>query len=179
MLRRVHFLITGKIEPLNPRWSPERAGKRQCPVELAKVKKEQRTVIKYPKAKTLPNHKIVSLDCDVLITAAIPDLISNKDVKGIKAKLIVEGSNIPMSLDTEQRLYKKGVLVVPDFVANAGGVISSYVEYINGSPAKMFKMVEKKILENTKAVLKESKRRKICPRTAAMNLAQKRVKKKL
>jgi len=146
---------------------------------LAKVKKEQRTVIKYPKAIVLSNKKIISVKCDVLVTAAIPDLISKKDVKKIKATLIVEGSNIPMDLETEQKLHKKGVLVIPDFVANAGGVISSYVEYIGGKPEQMFKMVEEKITKNTKAVLNLAKKNKICPRVAAMELAQKRVKRKM
>lgn len=147
--------------------------------KLAKVKKETRSVINYPNGKVLPNHKIVSVDCDLLVTAAIPDLIRDSDVKDLKAKLIVEGSNIPMTLETEKKVHKRGILVVPDFVANAGGVISSYVEYIGGTPEKMFKLVEKKIVANTKEVLKLAKKKGVCPREAAMELAQKRVKKKM
>ena len=142
--------------------------------KLAKVKKEQRTVTKYPGAKVLPNKKILSIPAEVLITAAIPDLIQKADVKQIKSVLIVEGSNIPMSHETEKMLHEKEVLVIPDFVANAGGVISSYVEYINGTSEKMFKLVESKIKKNTKEILKA---RGEDTRTTAMKLAQKRVKK--
>src|SRR3989344_29158 len=117
----------------------------------------------------------VSVDCDVLITAAIPDLINVKDVNKIKVKLIVEGSNIPMSDEAEEKLHSKGILVIPDFVANAGGVISSYVEYINGSVKTMFKMVEDKITKTTNEVLKLSSKEKCKPRDIAMRLARKRI----
>ena len=72
-------------------------------------------------------------------------------------------------------LHKKGVLVVPDFVANAGGVISSYVEYIGGDEKKMFKMVEEKIKKNTEMVLNLANKKKTYPRKAAMEIAEKRV----
>ena len=90
-------------------------------------------------------------------------------------KLIVEGSNIPTTPETEALLARKGVLVVPDFVANAGGVISSYVEYKSGTEKEMFRMVEEKIVRNTRAVLEAAKRDKIAPRDAALKLAKKRV----
>ena len=95
---------------------------------LEKAKEEKGSVINYGEGKVLKNHEIISVNADVLITAAIPDLIKDEDVNKIKFKLIVEGSNIPMSEKAERDLYKKGVLVIPDIIANAGGVISSYVE---------------------------------------------------
>ena len=67
-------------------------------------------------------------------------------------------------------------MVVPDFVANAGGVISSYVEHINGNEKRMFEMIEEKIGKNTKLVLNNSK--KECPRKSALKIAQERVLKK-
>ena len=66
---------------------------------------------------------------------------SNKDK--IKAKIIVEGANIPMRENIEDELFNKGIIIVPDFVANAGGVISSYAEYRGYNPDKMFQLVEK------------------------------------
>lgn len=89
--------------------------------------------------------------------------------------MIVEGSNIPMILDAEEELAKKGILIVPDFIANAGGVISSYVEYIGGTEKEMFKMVEEKIKKNVAMVLTQAEKRKVLPREAALAIAKERV----
>lgn len=146
--------------------------------KLSKVKKKERKVTKYRPGKVLPCRGIISLPVDVLITAAIPDLIQPKNMKSIKAELIVEGSNIPMRHSVEEHLKNKGILVIPDFVANAGGVISSYVEYTRGTPKKMFKLVEQKIKKNTGYVLKNMGKYNKCPRCTALNIAKKRILKK-
>jgi glutamate dehydrogenase/leucine dehydrogenase len=146
--------------------------------KLAKVKQEKKTVTAYGEGTIQLAHDVVALDCDVLVTAAIPDLIQKNDVPRIKAKLIVEGSNIPMSIETEQLLHNKGVLVVPDFVANAGGVISSWVEYIGKDQKFMFKSVQEKIVRNTEEVLKRSEKEQKAPRFIAEALAKERVLKK-
>ncbi len=145
---------------------------------LDKTKKETGSVANYKDGKVLPSNNIINLDVDVLVTAAIPDLIKIGDVDKIKAKLIVEGSNIPMTAETEEFLHKRKVLVVPDFVANAGGVISSYVEYIGGTKEKMFKTVKEKVLNNTNLVLAQAKAKNLSPRTCAMKIAKDRIFKK-
>ncbi|MBI2105857.1 Glu/Leu/Phe/Val dehydrogenase [Candidatus Woesearchaeota archaeon] len=142
--------------------------------KLMKIKEETGSVINYP-GTAGSCHNIIGVKADILITAAIPDLIRPGDVDKVKAKLIVEGSNIPMTEQVEIMLHKKNILVVPDFVANAGGVISSYVEYIGGDEKRMFKLVEEKIKKNTDLVLSSAKKNKIHPRAAAMEIAQKRV----
>ncbi len=75
-------------------------------------------------------------------------------------------------------LYEKKILGVPDFVANAGGVISSYAEYKGKNPDDMFKLVERKIKKNTDIVLKLAEKKNIKPRDAAMEIAKDRVIKK-
>jgi glutamate dehydrogenase (NAD(P)+) len=145
--------------------------------KISKVKAETGTVTKYKPGKVLKNEKLFELPVDVLIPAAIPDVITKKNVNKVKARIIVEGSNIPIPHDVEKTLYKKGVLVVPDFVANAGGVISSYIEYTGGTPKQMFKLVEEKIRKNTKLVLEKSEEENLSPRDAATKIAQERVKK--
>ncbi|MEM0360021.1 MAG: Glu/Leu/Phe/Val dehydrogenase [Candidatus Diapherotrites archaeon] len=125
----------------------------------------------------LDRHAIIGLDVDILVTAAVPDLVKASEVSQVKAKLIVQGSNIPMTQQVEELLADSGKWIVPDFVANAGGVISSYVEYIGGSKEKMFKMVEQKITKNTKTVLERAGDKKYT-RRAAMALAKERVIKK-
>ncbi|MEK6868329.1 MAG: Glu/Leu/Phe/Val dehydrogenase, partial [Nanoarchaeota archaeon] len=145
--------------------------------KLVKVKEEKKTVTAYGGA-VLPAAEIIAVDCDVLVTAAIPDLLKDSDVSCVKAKLIVEGSNIPMSTAAEQMLHNRGVLVIPDFVANAGGVISSWVEYTGKDAAYMFKVVEERIVRNTEEVLKRSEKEKKMPRIVAEQIAQERVLKK-
>ena len=82
-----------------------------------------------------------------------------------------------MTESVEEKLHKKGILIVPDFVANAGGVISSYAEYRGYNPKRMFSIVQKKIEESTTTVLAESIRKKENPRAVAMRLAAARIKK--
>jgi glutamate dehydrogenase/leucine dehydrogenase len=147
--------------------------------KLMKVKKEKRTVTKYKPGTVMKGEKIVELNVDILITAAIPNIVNDKNYKKVKAKLIVEGSNIPMTPQVENKLHKKGILIIPDFVANAGGVISSYAEYKGHNPRDMFKLVEKKIVRNTKIVLKEANKKKHCKlRDVAMKIAISRLKKR-
>lgn len=146
--------------------------------KLTKIKKETGSVINYKPGKVIPHKDIIKDDADILIPAAVPDLIKPDDVKHIRAKLIVAGSNIPMRPEVEEMLHKKGVLIIPDFVANAGGVISSYVEYKGGTSKQMFKLVEEKITKNTKLVLEKSKKKKITPREAALEIAKERIEKK-
>ena len=142
--------------------------------KLIKVKEKTGSVINYDGKKSSCGN-IIHAHVDVLITAAIPDVIKVDDVDSIKAKLIVEGSNIPMTEQVEMLLHKKGILIVPDFVANAGGGISSYVEYIGGNEKKMFSMVEQKIKKNTEMVLNLAKKKNTYPRAAAVEIAEKRV----
>lgn len=129
------------------------------------------------KVKLMDRHDIIGLNVDILVTAAVPDLIKINEVNIVKAKLIVEGSNIPMTQEVEEALAVKGKVVVPDFVANAGGVISSYVEYKGGDAKEMFKVVEKKITSNTKLVL-ERAGKKGNTRAVAYEIARERVLKK-
>jgi len=145
--------------------------------KLLKVKQEERTVTKYGEGTVLSAAELAGLQVDILITAAIPDFINGQNHEDIKAKLIVEGSNIAMTPSLENHLFTEhGIVTVPDFVANAGGVISSYVEHIGGTPEDMFKLVEEKITENTNHVMEEYKKHGITTRDAAMKIAQRRVK---
>lgn len=145
--------------------------------KLSRTKIGSGSVINYGPATALPNEKLFELDVDVIIPSALPNVINSNNVNKIKSDIIVEAANIPATPEMEETLHKKGILVVPDFVANAGGVISSYAEYKGENPVRMFQLVEKKIKKNTRLVLDESKKRHVKPRDAAMNIAVQRVKK--
>jgi len=77
----------------------------------------------------------------------------------------------------ERELFEKGIFIVPDFVANAGGVISSYAEYRGYNPKKMLELVERKIRKSTRLVLKQSIKLNKNPRDVALELARKKVEK--
>jgi glutamate dehydrogenase/leucine dehydrogenase len=145
--------------------------------KLSKVKKETGSVINYKPGELLGNEELFELPVDVLIPAAIPDVINKNNVNRVKAKIIVEGANIPIPHDVERILHKRGVLISPDIIANAGGVISSYAEYTGRSVKDMFRLVKRKISKNTKMILDIAKEKNIFTRDAAMEIAQERVRK--
>lgn len=144
---------------------------------LVKLKEETGSVINYRPGKVLTTAELFELEVDVLIPAALSDVITPLNVDKVKARVVVEGSNIPMSPDIEEVLHKKGILVVPDFVANAGGVISSYAEYMGYSSRGMFDIVERRVKRNTRAVLEYGRDKGMKPRDAAMEIAVERVRK--
>ncbi|MEM4268289.1 MAG: Glu/Leu/Phe/Val dehydrogenase [Candidatus Woesearchaeota archaeon] len=144
--------------------------------KLKEIKVKTGSVINYKDSANLKNEDLFELVVDVLIPGARPDVITSSNVEFVRAKVIVEAANIPMSIEMEKILAGKGVLVVPDFLANAGGVISSYVEHINGTPKQMFAMIKEKISTNTKLVLERARNEKILPRQAAMDIAMERLK---
>lgn len=144
--------------------------------ELLKTKKETGSVINYKPGEVLSNKEIFELPIDILIPSALPDVIIKENVNNIKAKIIVEAANIPTTPEIEEILHKKGVLVIPDIIANSGGVISSYAEYRGYNHKDLFKIIKKRISENTKLILNLSSRNRIKPRDSAIEIAKERIK---
>jgi glutamate dehydrogenase (NAD(P)+) len=120
---------------------------------------------------------IVGIDCDIWIPAARPDVLHEGNVEQVKARIILEGANIPATEAAERRLHERGVLVIPDFIANAGGVICASVEFHGGSEGAAFEAIEEKITRNTREVLEAMKTSGAQPRDAAIALAEQRVRK--
>lgn len=146
--------------------------------KLQDIKQKTGSVINYPGLKPLPHDHVITASADILIPAALADVINKDNVGNVKAKIVVEGANIPATLGAEEMLNAEGVIVVPDIVANAGGVISSYVEYEYGyNPEKAFKLIEEKIKRNVKIVLEKAEELQVKPRDAALEIAKERVRK--
>jgi glutamate dehydrogenase/leucine dehydrogenase len=141
--------------------------------EISRVKADGGSVSGYPSARKLPHDAIFGLPVDILIPASVTDVIHERNKTSIKAKIIVEGANIPMTEKIEKELSRRGILIVPDFVANMGGVVSSYAEYMGYSKEKMFRLVTQKVRKATEAVLSESIRKMKFPRQVALEIAQK------
>lgn len=133
---------------------------------------EGKKLVDYPSSEKIPPEDFWGLPVDVLIPASVTDVINKTNYNKIKAKIIIEAANIPIREEIEDQLLKRGILIVPDFVANAGGVISSYAEYRGYNPRRMFDTVERKIKNVTRAVLQESLRSHKNPRKVALEMAQ-------
>ncbi len=130
----------------------------------------------FPKGQKLPSGAIVEVDCDIWIPAARPDVLDAGNVDRLKAKLVLEGANIPTTPEAEARLHSRGVLVIPDFIANAGGVICAAVEFRGGDETTAMATINARISANTRAVLEEATRTQTPPREAAVTLAERRVR---
>lgn len=143
--------------------------------KLHDLKAAKRSVADHPQAKKITSEEMFALPVDILIPAAVTDVINEKNKDKIRAKIVVEGANIPMRENVEDELFKKGVVIVPDFVANMGGVISSYAEYAGFGTEKMFKLVEEKVTSATRKVMAKSSKEKRNPREVAMEIAKEKV----
>ncbi len=143
--------------------------------QLIVHKNSGRSVVDFPKGRKLATDAIIDVDCDVWIPAARPDVLDAGNADRLRAKLVAEGANIPATPEAEASLHERGVLVIPDFIANAGGVICAAVEYHGGTQHMALAAIEERIRANTHAVLTEAARTRVLPRTAAVALATRRV----
>ncbi len=143
--------------------------------KLLNAKETTGAVINHGGGRIIENEELFSLPADILIPGAKPDAISNKNVRDVRATLVVEAANIPATVEAEKILHDRGILVVPDFIANAGGLITGAIEYRGGTEKEAFKVIEDKITRNTKLVLDMVKNQKMLPRDAAEKIARERV----
>jgi len=137
--------------------------------------REGKHISSYPGLKKLSPEDFWKIPVDIMIPASVTDVINENNKKDIKAKIIIEAANIPMREEIEQELLGKGIFILPDFVANAGGVISSYAEYRGYNPKRMFEIVKNRITKATNSIVKKSLKKKENPRKIAMEIARERV----
>lgn len=143
--------------------------------KLSAVKAETGRVTTYDGGQKMPIDAWIDIPCDIFVPAARPDVIDEINAPMLKCKLVLQGANIPVTARAERILHDRGILSVPDFVANAGGVICASVEYKGGTQRQAFETIEEKIEENTRAVLELAKAHSQIPAEAALTLAKQRV----
>jgi len=144
--------------------------------KLIALKAAGRPLRDHDKGKKLAVDAILDVDCDIWIPAARPDVVRADNVSRLRTRLMPQGANIPCTPEAEQALHARGVLVVPDFIANAGGVICAAMEYRGGTQRAALDYIDERIRANTREVLGKSQREKTLPRAAAMALAEQRVR---
>jgi len=143
---------------------------------LDALKREGKSVAELEGGKKADREAIVGVPCDIWIPAARPDVIRADNVAQLDAKLVLQGANIPITAEAEQALHDRGVLSVPDFIANAGGVICAAMEYHGATQRGAFDAIEERIRDNTRAVLDAVQRNQELPSEAARELALQRVR---
>lgn len=144
--------------------------------ELTRLKRSRRSVRDYSRGRKLAGDEIVGVPCDIWIPAARPDVLRADNVGKLEAKLVLQGANIPATAEAEQRLHEREMLSIPDFIANAGGVICASVEYQGGTEADAFAIIAEKVAANTREVLRVARDERRLPRDAAVGLAEARVR---
>jgi glutamate dehydrogenase (NAD(P)+) len=144
---------------------------------LDALKAEGRSVAEYPDGKPLTTEELIAVDCEIFVPAARPDVIHAGNVDQLRARLVASGANIATTLEAEQRLHERGVINVPDFIANAGGVICAAMEYQGSTQAAVFDEIAERVSTNTRNVLEASRSRDTLPREAATQLAVERIRK--
>ncbi len=153
-------------------------------LDVGKVRawlKEKGRLEGFPGAEPVSNADMLLLDCDVLVPAATEDQINSRNAERVKAKVIVEGANGPTSAAADAILERRGVFIVPDILANAGGVTVSYFEWVQDRMGyfwekdDVFQREERVLVEAFASVAQAAKKYRTSPRIAAYCVAVDRV----
>lgn len=132
-------------------------------------------------AKEITNEELLELDVDILIPAALENVITAKNAGKIKAKIVAEAANGPTTPEADKILYERGVFVIPDFLCNAGGVTVSYFEWVQNISGyywtidEVYHRLDQKMTKAFWDVVEMSKKHKVDMRTAAYMIAVQRV----
>ena len=151
------------------------------PKNVMAHKKKTGSVVGLTGTKKISNKEIMELKCDILAPCALENVITDENVHKIKAKIVMEGANGPTTPEADEILFKKGIIVVPDILANAGGVTVSYFEWIQNrmnyywSEAEVNQKLDSIMTKAFKSVIAIKEKYKVDMRTAAYMLAVKSV----
>ena len=144
--------------------------------QLTRIKDGGGAVLDYPRGTKGAADAISAEPCDIWIPAARPDVLDAGNAARLNARLVLQGANIPFTLEAERLLHERGVIVVPDFVANAGGVICAAMEHRGATRAAAFDAIAEKVAANTTSTLHLAREAKLTPRAAATGIALERVR---
>ncbi|RLI32156.1 hypothetical protein DRO51_02440 [Candidatus Bathyarchaeota archaeon] len=151
------------------------------PEKLFEFKSKTGRVSNFPDAKNIPKDEVLTIECDILIPAALENQINGKNAKEIKAKIICEGANGPTTPEADTILSRNEVFIVPDILANTGGVTVSYFEWVQNltrerwSEEEVNSKLEQKMIKSFYDVYRTAEKENVNRRTAAMMLAVKRI----
>ncbi|WP_353931162.1 Glu/Leu/Phe/Val dehydrogenase [Okeanomitos corallinicola TIOX110] len=141
----------------------------------------RRSVVGFPQGTAISNADLLTLPCDVLIPAALENQITEENVNQIQAHFVAEAANGPVTLEANRVLEARGVTVLPDILANAGGVVVSYLEWVQGlsylfwDEERVNREMENLMVNAYRQVMQQAQNRKVNLRLAAYTLGVGRV----
>jgi glutamate dehydrogenase (NAD(P)+) len=144
---------------------------------LTRLRAQGASVAVHREGEALGPDALLSAPCDIFIPAARPDVLRADNVDSLNCRLVVEGANIPATAEAERRLFERGIVAAPDFIANAGGVICAAVEYAGGDAAAAFAAIEEKIGRNMRQIVERADAAGVSLRDAATTLVEERLRK--
>ena len=151
------------------------------PAKVLEHKNRTGSVVDYPESRPISNEQLLEMECDILVPSALENQVTGTNAARVRAKIVAEGANGPIAPEADDILFKKGVFVIPDILANSGGVIVSYFEQVQNQMNFYWPEEEVRVkLENTitkafKEALRVARQYDVNMRTAAYMLAVKRV----
>jgi glutamate dehydrogenase (NAD(P)+) len=134
------------------------------------------SVAQFDQGEPIDPADLIAVESDIWIPAARPDVINEANVARLNTRVVAQGANIPATMEAEQIMSQRGILVIPDFVANAGGVICAAVEYHGGSESQAMATIEDKIHSNATEVLSRATATAELPRKVAVDISHERVR---
>jgi len=143
---------------------------------LVAEKRAGRSVAEHGTGARIGDDELLAVECEIWIPAARPDVIRADNADRLRTKLVLQGANIPATADAERLLHERGVICLPDFIANAGGVICAAMEWSGATQGAAFDAIAERIRANTAAVLQAAAEKRVLPRQAAVELARERVR---
>jgi glutamate dehydrogenase (NAD(P)+) len=143
---------------------------------LAAHKRAGRPLADFAAGRAIARDALIGVPCDVWIPAARPDTLTADNVGRLQARLVIQGANIPATDAAERWMHAHHILSIPDFIANAGGVICAAIEYHGGTQAQAFAAIEERIRANTHEALERARADRGLPREAATRMAAARVR---
>ena len=143
--------------------------------KLLADKEPGRSVAGFPGGSAVPRDDILGFDCDILVPAAQPDVITASNAGKISARVVLEGANIPVTSEAEDELARRGVMCVPDVIANSGGVICAAAEHRGAGRTEAFAEIEEKMRASTAELLDRLRGSVLTPRAAAGQMAASRL----
>ncbi len=151
----------------------------------AYMMENRKSLVGYPQATDISTAVLLALPCDVLVPAALENQITEENVNQVQARIVAEAANGPVTLEADRSLEARGVTVLPDILANAGGVVVSYLEWVQGlsylfwDEERVNSEMEKLMVHAYHQVVEQSQKRQIPLRLAAYTLGVGRVAKAL
>jgi glutamate dehydrogenase/leucine dehydrogenase len=151
------------------------------PEKVLEHKNRTGSVVDYPGSRFITNEQLLELESDILVPAALENQITKANAANVKAKIVAEGANGPTTPEADKALHEKGIVLIPDILANSGGVTASYFEWVQNLTREHWTLeevnrkLENKMMKAFNDVHKLAKQEESDMRTAALMLGVGRV----